>query len=79
MLCAGGSPAVLIVPSLPDTAARQVTDLCADWPYGENVLCAENLLTLQLRIREIVAEARGGRAAECDVILFLPTDRGDAR
>jgi hypothetical protein len=76
-LCEAGSPAVLIVPPLPDTHAREVVTRCSDWPYGDDLrLCPERLLTLQLRIRRIVARAGGDRKAQCDVILFLPTDAG---
>ncbi|RVX42653.1 hypothetical protein EDD27_5290 [Nonomuraea polychroma] len=77
-LCEAGSPGVLIVPPLPDAHAREVVTLCSDWPYGDDLrLCPERLLTLQLRIRRIVARAGGDRKAQCDVILFLPSHRGD--
>ncbi|MGI5289017.1 hypothetical protein ACQEVF_37525 [Nonomuraea polychroma] len=77
-LCEAGSPAVVIVPPLPDAHAREVVTICSDWPYGDDLrLRAERLLTLQLRIRRIVARAGGDRKAQCDVILFLPSHRGD--
>ncbi|NUR82579.1 MAG: hypothetical protein HOY71_00670, partial [Nonomuraea sp.] len=79
-LTQGGTPAVVILPPLPQAAFTRALDLILNWNIGDrDHISGRRMLALQRALRGIVEEAGGTVEALCDVILYLPTESEDSR